>query len=252
MRYLLVLIIAFFCLLSCPLSIAGTIDPDTPDEKYVEFGNQFPFVLKLCGKYADGGLFCASCVVIDPHWILTAAHVVNGYSICYVHKNEEIVFIDKIIIHDSYEVSSFGRDDIALGYLKKDIKLEFYPSLYNENDEEGKTCTISGFGLTGTFNTGIKFSDNRRRAGSNIVDKIDRNLLVCTPSYRKDKITALEFLIGSGDSGGGLFIGNKLAGINSCIMSEDKKTDSSYSDESGHTRISVYTDWIKSNMIVEK
>jgi hypothetical protein len=60
--------------------------------------------------------------------------------------------------------------------------------------------------------------------------------------------TELEFLIASGDSGGGLFIDNKLAGINSCVMAVDKKPDSTYNDESGHTRISKFIGWIKENI----
>jgi hypothetical protein len=90
-------------------------------------------------------------------------------------------------------------------------------------------------------------SDGKKRGGSNIIDKIDRELLVCTPSRAYNK-TELEFLIGSGDSGGGLFIDGKLAGINSCVMATDGKPNSTYSDESGHTRISKYINWIETTI----
>ena len=56
--------------------------------------------------------------------------------------------------------------------------------------------------------------------------------------------TELEFLISHGDSGGGLFIDGQLAGINSSVLSKDGKTDSNYGDESCHTRISRYKDWL--------
>ena len=54
----------------------------------------------------------------------------------------------------------------------------------------------------------------------------------------------LEFMIAPGDSGGGMFIGNKLAGINSFLMAADKKPDGTYGDEAAFTRISLYVDWI--------
>ncbi|NDC10768.1 MAG: hypothetical protein EBZ75_15805, partial [Oxalobacteraceae bacterium] len=54
---------------------AGTIDPNTPDEKYVEFGRQFPFVVRItnnvdckkCDKHHEQH---ASAVIIRPHWAL--------------------------------------------------------------------------------------------------------------------------------------------------------------------------------------
>ena len=51
-------------------------------------------------------------------------------------------------------------------------------------------------------------------------------------------------LIGHGDSGGGLFIDKKLAGIHSCIYTGDGKLDSSYKDYSAHTRVSLHKPWI--------
>jgi secreted trypsin-like serine protease len=57
----------------------------------------------------------------------------------------------------------------------------------------------------------------------------------------------LEFLIASGDSGGGLFIDNKLAGIHSCVMTVGKNPQSKYGEESGHTRISNFIEWIEDN-----
>lgn len=236
------LILALFCF----STIAGTIDPNTPDEKYVEYGSKFHCILRICGKDKLEKPFCASAVAIKPHWILTAAHVVQNCSSCFVAIADKQVCVKKVIYHEKYNENMFGEYDIALGYVDNDIGLDFYPQLYDKDDEVGKVCSVSGFGITGSFITGIKYSDNKRRAGSNIIDMIDRKLLVCTPS-RHNK-TELEFIIGSGDSGGGLFIGNKLAGINSCVMAVDSKPDSTYGDEAGHSRVSLYIDWINSTI----
>ena len=236
-------IIAIILFNLCCISLGGTIDPKINDDKYINFGKDFHCVYQICGEYEDKKIFCASAVAIDSHWVLTAAHVVKNSAICIIHKNDQAYLSKEIIIHPDYEENNFGKCDIALCYLEKDLGLNFYPSLYEDSNEVGKECTISGYGLTGTFLTGCYISDNKQRAGSNVIDNIDRDLLICSPSFINK--TQLEFLISHGDSGGGLFIGNKIAGINSCVMAEDKNPDSTYTDESGHTRVSIFVKWIK-------
>lgn len=238
-----------FCLLICSLgfhSLGGTIDPSIPDSKYLEYAKDFKCVYKICGTYKDGTMFCASAVVIDSHWVLTAAHVVQDPKICLIHKDNNAHEVTRIFIHPDFKDEGFGKADIALCYVDEDINLEFYPKLYEGDDEVGKVCAISGYGLTGTFNTGAIKADGNQRAGSNHIDEIQNDLLICTPSTRTSKKrSSLEFLIGSGDSGGGLFIDGRLAGINSCVLAADKKPDSTYGDEAGHTRVSKFVDWIK-------
>jgi hypothetical protein len=36
---------------------AGTIDPSTPDSKYLEYGSKFHSVVSICGSYNDGSRF---------------------------------------------------------------------------------------------------------------------------------------------------------------------------------------------------
>jgi len=236
-------ILCFLCLSNC---MAGTIDPYTSDSKYVEYAKGFPFIAKICGDLENGSKFCASAVIIDDHNFLTAAHVVKGASTCSITlHNGESFHISTINISKKFE-DSFGVGDIAIGHSDKSFGLKYYPVLYEKDDEENKLCSISGYGLTGTFNTGATFYDGKKRAGSNIVDRIELDMLVCSPSPRTSQDrTSLEFLIASGDSGGGLFIDGKLAGINSCVMAVGKPPCSKYGEESGHTRISKFLQWIK-------
>lgn len=245
---LLVLIISFIS----QISNAGTIHPLTPDEKYIEYGKKFTNVVQVCGSYEDKSMFCASAVIIDKNWIVTAAHVIKKSKICIVHhKDSDRAFsVSEVICHTDFNDDKFGIADIALGYVEKDMTLDFYPDLYTDNDEVGKICSIAGYGLTGNFKTGAIKSDGFKRAGSNKIDSIDRDLLICSPSSIGR--TELEFLICSGDSGGGLFIGNKLAGINSCVLAIDKNPNSNYSDEAGHTRVSLYAPWIKEEISKKK
>ena len=228
---------------------SGTIDPNTPDEKYIEAGQNFECVLEILGSYEKNKqLFSASCVAIDKNWVLTAAHVVKDsrFAFIYNNKTKRCVIIDEIISSEDFEEKRFGKGDISLCHTSSDLGLDSYPELYTESDEIGKICFMSGYGFTGTFDTGVKHNDGKKRAGSNKIDYISDDLLICSPSII-DK-TELEFLIASGDSGGGLFIDNKLAGINSCVMAIDKKPNSTYNDESGHTRVSKFLDWIKLNI----
>lgn len=235
-------------MMACTASYAGTIDPSTPDEKYRKYGSEHECVVKISGIYAnekENHNFSASAVVMSPHWILTAAHVVQEASNVRIKIGKKEYDIEKIIVNKDFESDNLGYGDIALGYCREDFGISIYPKLYDKKDEVGKVVGICGYGMTGTFSTGIIKSDGEKRAGSNIVDRIDRNCLVC--SIDGGRKTGLEFMIGSGDSGGGLFLEGKLAGINSFVMAADKKPNSDYGDECAHTRVSDYIDWIEIN-----
>lgn len=242
-KIIIVMLWTVLCIVS-PL-FGGTIDPSLSDSKYINFGKQFNCVVKICGKYKDGTLFCASAVVIDKHHILTAAHVVKNYERCYVTIEDKKFELSDIVVHKDFENGGFGIADIAIGYSKQDFELDGYPPIYEGDDEQDKICSISGYGFTGNFVTGAKIFDNKKRAGSNRIDYINKDLLICSASKKETQgYTQLEFLIASGDSGGGLFIDGKLAGINSCVMTVGKVANSKYDEESGHTRVSKFKGWI--------
>jgi hypothetical protein len=214
---------------------AGTIDPAVEDSKYLEHGT-----------YEDGQLFCASAVAINKKWIITAAHVIKGYRTAILSNEDKAYMIKEVICSDDFKKENFGYGDIAVCMLDAELDLDSYPALYENKDEENKIGYMVGYGMTGNFKTGAKIADNKKRAGSNKIQRIERTLLVCNVSPRgSDEATELEFLIASGDSGGGLFIDGKLAGINSFVMTDDKNPDSNFNDESAHTRISEYSGWIK-------
>lgn len=244
MKYIVTLILIAIC----SLSLAGTRDPKNSDDQYVNYGSEFSFVFRLKCVSINGSTYYASAVAIDDNWLLTAAHVLSQARDINVMTDESSVKVDRFVTHKKFVSANYGYYDIALCHVDKPFNLVFYPSLYSDKDEVGKICSIAGFGSYGTFETGIVGSDGKRRAGSNKIDTVDRHLLVCTASLPKAKdLTELEYITANGDSGGGLFIGNKLAGINSCVMAIDKQTNSNYGDEAGHTRISQFIDWIIEN-----
>lgn len=249
---------------------AGTRDPHTPDSRYLEFAKKFPSVMrfrsltkvadvdaKLIELFSDDPapdsktsktrptLQYGSAVVIKPHWVLTAAHLVNNAVEHTILRDDGTEYpLPTAIIPKEYDSKNVGYYDLALCYSPKDFKLAFYTPLYTATDEKGKAATISGYGITGTFQTGGVLADGKKRAGHNKIDSGERAVLVCSPSVGRARLP-LEFMIAPGDSGGGMFIGNSLAGINSFVMATDKKPDSSYGDESAFTRVSLYVNWIE-------
>lgn len=233
-------------------SQAGTRDPNTADEKYVEFGQSFPMVQRFRAliwvKNKETGdqvltFQYGSAVIIKPHWILTAAHLTKGSSHHAVLVGEKTYSLPHVVWPTEYDEDRIGFHDIALGYSPDDFGLEFYPDLYRKADELGKPVTFAGYGLTGTFHTGATVSDSKKRAGHNKLDGSFASVMICSPSRGRERFP-LEFMIAPGDSGGGMFIHNELAGINSFLLAEDKNPDGTYTDESAFTRVSMYADWV--------
>lgn len=225
------------------VAIAGTIDPRKDDAKHREYGDKFKCVAKLvCRNVKTGIEQSASCVIVTPQCVVTAAHVVDGcdgwFVLCDDGKKHEIASITP---HPDFAKKNGG--DLAVGRVKQPFSLDFYPALHALKDEPGQVASIAGYGLAGTFDTGGVNYDGKKRAGSNVVDRAERDLLICSvDSHRR---TELEFLISSGDSGGGLFLGNELAGINSFLMVAGRSPSARHGEESAHTRISVYREWIE-------
>lgn len=230
------------------MAIAGTIDPRKSDEKHLQYGAKFHCVARIeCRNVTERWKQAASCVIISPRHALTAAHVVKNCDeiavLCDDGSRHEVV---KVIECPDFKEQKNKTGDLAVCVVKQEFSLDFYPALHGLLDEPGQVASIAGYGLTGTFETGARVSDGKKRAGSNVIDRAERDLLIC--SIDGHRRTELEFLIASGDSGGGLFLGNELAGINSFLMVAGRSPSSKYGEESAHTRISVHKDWIEEAM----
>ena len=239
-----------FLMISCSC-LAGTISPGVPDERYLAYGGDYECVVQIygqceCGKQKSAHMLSASAVVVDRRWLVTAAHVVHKSSGVRVKVRDAEHRIRRVVVNKFFEEDMLGRYDIALCESEDDMVLDFYPKIYEGSSEVGKTAGICGFGSTGTFSTGAVKSDGRRRAGSNVVQRSENHVLVC--SVTDPRTTNLEFMIAPGDSGGGLFIDQKLAGINSFVSATDGKSNSDYGDECCHTRVSLFANWIKAHI----
>lgn len=245
-RYLFLLIVLY-----ANISISGTIDPNTPDSKYITYADKFVYVGQIVGTKEDDSSYSGSCVAYRKNIVITAAHLFRKSKTSAIIFGTKLLPIKKIVTHKDYNYNKFGKHDIAVCLVSGDINLEWYPDLYSESNESGLICSLAGYGCTGDFKTGVLVDrGSAKRAGSNIVDSSDNYLLYCSPS-RNILRTELEYLIAAGDSGGGLFINNSLAGIHSGVI-EDKpdKGLSKYGAVSVHTRISVYKEWIEATSLL--
>tara|TARA_Y100000385_G_scaffold280781_1_gene332477 strand:- start:127 stop:906 length:780 start_codon:yes stop_codon:yes gene_type:complete len=224
----------------------GTIDPSVSDAKYVEYGKKYKCVLPIVGILGNelNSQFRASCVVIDEYHILTAAHIVHNTITQHVLYKNKAYPCALVAVHGEYQSDKMGYNDIAIARLAKPLKLDYYPELYTDKNEKDRVCGLTGYGYHGDFNSGWVAStfDNSRRAGSNIIDGVSKNVLEY--SVHTNNSTELEFLIAPGDSGGGLFIDQKLAGIHSYVYATDGKGDSDYGDVGCSTRVSDYIEWV--------
>jgi hypothetical protein len=250
MRYLILSLIILLGLSST--AISGTRDPNTPDSKHLAYGEKHECVVPVKGKMkvktVEGEEIevtaSGSGVIIKKRYVLTAAHVVQGTKDPYIILNGKKIQIEWVVIPKAFDINKTGPNDIALCRLHEDAIVDFYPELYDKDDEIGKLCSLAGWGMHGTWKTGTVYDDDKRRAGSNYVDPIMFKGMITCSLQDVSKRTSLEFLIGNGDSGGGLFIDKKIAGIHSCIYTGDGKLDSSYKDYSAHTRVSLHKSWI--------
>lgn len=241
-----------FALAISATCVAGTIDPSVPDGKYLEYGEQHKCVVPIYGdcECKEGGgkphKFSASAVVIDKRWVLTAAHVVKKTSDVKVKVKGHEHPMKRVVVNGRFKEEVLGRYDIALCESEDDMILDFYPSLYEGKDEVGRVAGVCGYGRTGTFSTGALRLDGRKRAGSNKIYRSEGHALMC--SATDPGRSSLEFMIAPGDSGGGMFVDGKLAGVNSFVMATDGNPDSDYGDECAFTRVSLFAPWIRAYM----
>lgn len=239
----------------CSTIYAGTIDPNVSDSEYIKYAADLDYVIEIEGKCNDNTPYYGSAVLIDDYNFITAAHVVDNHKTCKIFVNNKEFKVSKIISHPDFKKENIGFADIAIGHSYIPFNLKAYPLLYEDQEEQNKICVISGYGMTGKFGTdndSLLF-DRKRRAGSNTIDKIENDTLICIESKNGNHgHTSLEFMIAGGDSGGPLFIDNKLAGINSVLTTVKSSVEPKRRVESAHTRISKFIQWIKRNRLARE
>lgn len=248
---------------------AGTIRHDRTDEQYTSLAELFPSVGYLETKFSSSENFC-SATIIDPSYILTAAHCIDTNNQTLLNASFWAGGIPYSVTNTTVHRGWFSSDrDFSAGYdiavLRLATPVLDLPSapLFTGFDESEEIGTYVGFGATGNGFTGyLPNTKGTKRAGQNIVELgsslgLSERLLfsdfdspLTSDPTKPDTIPLdLEYLIAPGDSGGGLFINGHVAGVNSFGWGRnDGLNNSSYYDFVGSTRISSHIDWIHGAM----
>jgi|GEM_PF-1342028 len=218
----------------------------------------------------SGGL--ASGVYIGDGWVLTAAHVAEAASTFDFTINDTIYTSSEVYTYASWDGSAANGNDIALIQLGTDVEgvspaLLYDPGSGDGSELLGSVATYTGYGKTGDGSSGATGSAGTFVGGQNLIESFGGTTFLRgysdsvffsdfdNPDNTFDGLpwsenTALdyEYLIASGDSGGGVFIESDgqeyLVGINSFVLALDGDPNSDYGDISGATYIPDYYDWI--------
>jgi len=195
----------------------------------------------------------------DGRAVLTAAHVVSGYSFVNVafeaDSGRKTIKSSSILIHPDYDVQN-SNADLALVWLTSSAPtLADRYQLFRTSNEIGQLFQAVGFGLFGYGDALERTNDDYKRVISNTFDVDDQTMLSGLSRYMNwDPVDILfadfdnglmseaqnalgrllplsgsdnglgeaEGLIASGDSGGPAFIDGQLAGVASYVTTVSK------------------------------
>lgn len=202
-----------------------------------------------------------SGVLINPLFVLTAAHVVPNAA-----PANAFIFTIGGNNYTSAGYTLSGTDDLAIIQLALPVTNVTPALLYTGSAEVGKLATLVGFGQGGVGTTGGSGSRGTKRAATNVIDfaSIDRflysdfdnpngleNTLLTTYGIPSSATpTTSEGVIAFGDSGGGTFATidslNYLIGIHSGVILDGDGINYNYGDISGDVRVSTANSFIQS------
>ena len=212
---------------------------DRADQQYRALGARFPAVSSF-GRAGAGTL-------IEPDWVLTAAHVVAGMQPGVTIPFGDVRYsIGRIVLHPEWKDG--GARDIALVKLTTPVAGVSPMAIYTRSDEAGQAIIFVGNGGTGTGLTGPQRpEDGVKRGATNVVDSADADWLHFTFDAPPAG-TELEGISGPGDSGGPAILERDgsayVIGV-SVFGRPGTIGRGTYGAKEGYTRVSTHAEWIQ-------
>lgn len=222
-------------------------------------------------------------VLIDPRWVLTAAHAVTWQSggVNEVTINHVPRHVERLVLYPGYrklpqslvdtalktgdatQIIAFlsTSNDIALLKLSEPVTDVAPVALYRKDDEQGKIVKIVGKGATGTGSRGQDANGAHRTALRRAFNRITgvQGRWLCYQFHKPPSALPLEGISGDGDSGGPVLIQVKgqweVAGLVSWKRGKDNAIllhPGFYGQTNYNVRVSHYAPWIDSVMLADK
>lgn len=231
-------LLCFMTVLTVTNAKAIVIRHDTDDIKYQQLAKRYINAI----TYNDG------CVgtVIDPLWVLTAAHCLSPQQqrplfVVHLGKNYPVEFTST---HPEYDPQT-NNYDMALLRVKWPIENAERALLYSRLDEIGKKVTFVGNGDFGNGLTGLISDKAILRAATNMVTDTSTSQISFVFD-QPDNALALEGISGPHDSGGPAFIEEQsklyIAGVSS--WQNNKGKEGVYGVVEHYARVSTQRHWI--------
>jgi hypothetical protein len=235
---------------------------DIPDSTYIEFGDRSEFA---CVGLIRGLFTTGTATLIDPHTVLTAAHVVKNegeealFEIYNPLENKTVAIKGRVQIHKDFVFTKNAKNyvkgiysDLALIHLSSPIYFVSPANLdYEKKSPPFSFCSV-GFGKTKTESNSLLFFDLKKRGFTNKIRDLfisnwcDESFIAYFDPPHSEESTSLEGIGAMGDSGSGAFtLENGTFSLFGIITSLHGKGN--YGSYNLITPLHNYQDWIEEN-----
>lgn len=207
-----------------------------------------------------------TATLIEPHWLLTAAHAaefMRDRKVTFSDGEHQIV---DVVLHWRWRCYRWMQrwlraqpplslvSDVALVRVEPSVTDVQPMPLYRDRDEVGQVTVLVGRGATGDGQVGSTQEDGLLRAATNQIEEADDRWL----HFKFDappSTTDLEGVAGDGDSGGPALIEIDgrfhVAGVSS-YQDSDPSSAGRYGVRESYVRISSHADWIERRVLGPK